>query len=140
MPEGTFRCLFTWQGVIRGCKLALKYMGKGSYGHQMGTKRGGVVLNISSVQVAHNSILLTIVFTRCHKTCSRYTQGLFNWPAMPTYSAGKSGLITYTRSAGHDLEFAQHGVKMICLCPHATQTPIQFPDMDTTIFFHSFIF
>ena len=39
--------------------------------------------------------------------------------------AGKAGIITYTRSAGHELEFAQHGVKFICLCPGAVQTSIQ---------------
>ena len=52
-------------------------------------------------------------------------QGLQIWPAMPTYSAGKSGLITYTRSAGHSLEFEFHGVKMVCFCPGAVETPIE---------------
>ena len=88
-------------GSIRGCKLALKYMGQNGYGCSSSTNAGGVVMNISSIQ------------------------GLQMWPAMPTYSAGKSGLITYTRSAGHPLEFAQHGVKMVCLCPGAVETPIE---------------
>ena len=60
---------FYFQGTIRGCKLALKYMGKGGYGSRMSTNRGGVILNISSVQ------------------------GLMAWPAMPTYSAAKAGMI-----------------------------------------------
>ena len=67
----------------------------------MGTNRGGVILNISSVQ------------------------GLMAWPAMPTYSAAKAGMITYTRSAGHPLEFEQHGVRFICLCPGAVHTAMQ---------------
>ena len=50
--------------------------------------------------------------------------GLQMWPAMPAYSTGKSGLITYTRSAGHPLEFAKHGVKMVCLCPGGVETPM----------------
>ena len=44
-------------------------MGKGGYGSRMSTNRGGVILNISSVQ------------------------GLMAWPAMPTYSASKAGMI-----------------------------------------------
>ena len=44
-------------------------MGKGGYGSRMSTNRGGVILNISSVQ------------------------GLMAWPAMPTYSAAKAGMI-----------------------------------------------
>ena len=107
-------------------------MGKNNYGNGLSTNRGGVILNISSIQ------------------------GLQFWPAMPTYckliipfnfkynkirhinceptifiltsfyvGSGKAGIITYTRSAGHELEFAQHGVKFICLCPGAVQTSIQ---------------
>jgi NAD(P)-dependent dehydrogenase (short-subunit alcohol dehydrogenase family) len=76
-------------------------MGKGGYGCRMSTNRGGVVLNISSIQ------------------------GLLPWPAMPTYSAAKSGMITYTRCAGHQLEYQQHGVRMICLCPGAVDTAMQ---------------
>lgn len=76
-------------------------MGKNNYGSGLSTNRGGVILNISSVQ------------------------GLMFWPAMPTYSAAKSGIITYTRSAGHELEFAQHGIRFICLCPGAVHTAMQ---------------
>ena len=54
----------------------MKYMGRNGYGcSRLSTDRGGVVLNISSVQ------------------------GLMAWPAMPTYSAAKAAMITYTRSA-----------------------------------------
>ena len=42
---------------------------------------GSVILNISSIQ------------------------GLMTWPAVPTYSAAKAGIIAYTRSAGHQLEY-----------------------------------
>ena len=62
------------------------------------TLNGGTVLNISSVQ------------------------GLVSWPMMPTYTAAKTAVVAYTRSAGHQIEFAQHGVKILCLCPHATFT------------------
>ena len=76
-------------GTIRGTKLALKHM-----------KKGGIVLNISSVH------------------------GLQVRPTMPTYSAGKSGIITFTRSAGHPIEYAETGVKIVCLCPGAVDTPL----------------
>ena len=76
-------------------------MGKNGYGNSRSSQKGGTVMNISSIQ------------------------GLQIWPAMPTYSAGKSGLITYTRSAGHSLEFEFHGVKMVCFCPGAVETPIE---------------
>lgn len=87
-------------GVIRGTTLAMKYMGKGNYGGRQSTKKGGVVLNIASIH------------------------GLLPWPGLPAYSAGKAGVIAYTRCAGHPLEYAEHGVKMLCLCPNAVKTPI----------------
>ena len=69
-------------------------MGKNNYGGRLSTLKGGVVLNVSSVQ------------------------GLMSWPAMPVYSAGKAAIIQYTRSIGHELEFPNHGVKVVCLCPN----------------------
>ena len=63
--------------------------------------RGGTVLNVSSAQ------------------------GLVSWPMMPTYTAAKTGIIAYTRSAGHELEFRSHGVRIMSLCPHATVTPMR---------------
>ena len=63
-------------------------------------KKGGMVLNLSSVH------------------------GLQVRPTMPTYSAGKSGIITFTRSIGHSIEYAEHGVKIVCLCPGAVDTPL----------------
>ena len=63
-------------------------------------KKGGMVLNLSSVH------------------------GLQVRPTMPTYSAGKSGIITFTRSIGHFIEYAEHGVKIVCLCPGAVDTPL----------------
>ena len=76
-------------------------MGKNGYGSRLSNNRGGVILNISSIQ------------------------GLMTWPAMPTYSAAKAGMITYTRSAGHRLENQVHGVRFICLCPGAVKTGMQ---------------
>ena len=69
-------------------------MGKNNYGGRLSTLKGGVVLNVSSVQ------------------------GLMSWPAMPVYSAGKAAIIQYTRSIGHEQEFPNHGVKVVCLCPN----------------------
>ena len=63
-------------------------------------KKGGMVLNLSSVH------------------------GLQVRPTMPTYSAGKSGIIKFTRSIGHSIEYAEHGVKIVCLCPGAVDTPL----------------
>ena len=57
------------------------------------------------------------------------------WPAMPTYSAAKAAMITYTRSAGHHLEHSQHGVEMICLCPGAVNTPMQVSNANLSIIF-----
>jgi short-subunit dehydrogenase len=73
-------------------------MGKGSNGCNKSTGRGGLVLNISSVH------------------------GLLSWPMMPVYAAGKSGIIQFSRSMGHQLEFASHGVKIVCLCPMAVDS------------------
>ena len=81
----------------------MKYMGKNGYGgscSSQASQAGGVVLNISSI-------------------C-----GLHRHFAFPTYGAGKAGLVAYTRSAGNALEYAQHGVKLICLCPSAVETPL----------------
>ena len=96
-------------GSIRGCKLAMKYMGKNGYGGLCSTNTGGVVLNISSI-------------------C-----GLHKHFTFPTYCASKSGLIAYTRSAGNTLEYAQHGVKMICFCPSAVETPLHVSFFFSTI-------
>ena len=68
-------------------------MGKNKYGGPQSTEKGGIVLNVGSAQ------------------------GIFSWPAMPVYSAGKAAMVQFTRCLGHHLEFAQHGVKVICLCP-----------------------
>jgi NAD(P)-dependent dehydrogenase (short-subunit alcohol dehydrogenase family) len=57
------------QGTIKGTQLAMKYMGQNNYGGKLSSQRGGVVLNVSSIQ------------------------GLLSFPAMPAYSAGKSGII-----------------------------------------------
>ena len=87
------------QGTIKGTQLGIKYMGKGNYGSsRLSSHRGGVVLNISSVQ------------------------GLASWPALPVYSAGKAGIIQYTRCLGHELEFSNHGVKIVCLCPNGVDS------------------
>jgi len=63
--------------------------------------RGGTVVNISSIQ------------------------GLLHWPAMPTYSAGKAGIVAYTRCAGHEDEWNSHNVKIMALCPFGVDTPMQ---------------
>ena len=73
-------------------------MGKEGSGCKTSTGKGGQVLNISSVQ------------------------GLLSWPVMPVYAAGKSGIIQFSRCMGHQVEFASHGVKIVCLCPNAVDS------------------
>ncbi len=87
-------------GTIRGVKLAVRYMGKNGRDGET-TGKGGVVLNISSIQA------------------------LLSWPAMPTYSAAKAGIVAYTRCAGHKAEYDSHGVRIVCLCPFGVETPMQ---------------
>ena len=41
------------------------------------------------------------------------------------YELKKAGMITYTRSAGHQLEYQVHGVRFVCLCPGAVNTAMQ---------------
>jgi NAD(P)-dependent dehydrogenase (short-subunit alcohol dehydrogenase family) len=43
---------------------------------------------------------------------------------MPTYSAGKAGLVAYTRCAGHPAAVAAHNVRHLCLCPFGVDTPM----------------
>ena len=85
---------------MRGTKLALRYMSKVG-NPQESSRAGGVVLNISSIQ------------------------GLLSWPAMPTYSAAKAGIVAFTRCQGHQLEYEKHGVKIVSLCPFGVTTPMQ---------------
>jgi len=63
--------------------------------------RGGTVVNISSIH------------------------GLVHWPSMPTYSAGKAGIVAYTRCAGHMDEWNSHNVRIMALCPFGVLTPMQ---------------
>lgn len=64
------------------------------------TLKGGVVLNIAS------------------------HQGLVSWPFMHVYSAAKAGLVAYTRCAGQECEFENHGVRIMALCPYLVDTLI----------------
>jgi len=65
------------------------------------TGQGGTVINISSIQ------------------------GLLHWPCMPTYSAGKAGIVAFTRCAGHVDEWTNHKVRIMSLCPFGVDTPMQ---------------
>ncbi|XP_059095588.1 15-hydroxyprostaglandin dehydrogenase [NAD(+)]-like [Tigriopus californicus] len=85
--------------AIRGCKLALEFMAKDG-NPQNSTMQGGAVLNIAS------------------------HQGLVSWPFMHVYSASKAGLVAYTRCAGQEFEFENHGVRIMSLCPYLVDTPI----------------
>ena len=55
-------------------------------------------------------------FSCFHSSCQ---WGLMTWPAVPTYSAAQAGMITYTRSAGHQLEYQVYRFRFICLCSRA---------------------
>ena len=89
---------FKFKGTIKGTQLAIKYMGKNKYGGPQSTEKGGIVLNIGSIH------------------------GIKTLPSMPIYAAGKAAMVQFTRSLGHHLEYAQHGVKVICLCPFAVDS------------------
>ncbi len=50
------------------------------------------------------------------------TAGLFGVPQMVAYTTAKHAVVGLTRSVS--LEFARHGVRVNCICPGATLTPM----------------
>jgi NAD(P)-dependent dehydrogenase (short-subunit alcohol dehydrogenase family) len=48
--------------------------------------------------------------------------GLYALPGMPAYVASKHGLVGLTKAAAVD--FAKHGIRINCLCPSSTLTPM----------------
>ncbi|XP_013418615.1 15-hydroxyprostaglandin dehydrogenase [NAD(+)]-like [Lingula anatina] len=82
--------------VIRGTTLGLKHLRKDQGGN------GGVILNTASVSGLKPSF------------CN------------PVYGASKHGVVGYTRSLASSLSpsMATHGVRVNCLCPDFTDTPM----------------
>jgi len=89
------------KGVVRGTQLALDYMGK----HKGG--EGGTVLNIASVA------------------------GLGTKTACPVYDGTKFFVVGYSMSISFPLLDKRHGVRILCMCPGATDTPILTGILDT---------
>ncbi|KAJ9592843.1 hypothetical protein L9F63_015486, partial [Diploptera punctata] len=79
-------------GVIQGTLLALKYMGKDEGG------KGGVVINTSSIA------------------------GLGGGNGLPMYSATKAAVNEFTRNIGGEYFWNTTGVRVMAVCPGATET------------------
>ncbi|KXJ80459.1 hypothetical protein RP20_CCG024933 [Aedes albopictus] len=87
------RCIGTNLTALINCSMiALDLMTKEKQG------RGGTIVNISSVA------------------------GLQGVPCLAVYCASKSGVIGFTRSVGVEPVFQLTGVKMVAICPGATET------------------
>jgi len=89
------------KGVVKGTQLALDYMGK----HKGGN--GGTVVNIASVA------------------------GLGLRTACPVYDGTKFFVVGYSLSISFPLLDNRHGVRILCMCPGATDTPILTGILDT---------
>ncbi|KAF5287300.1 hypothetical protein FQR65_LT02173 [Abscondita terminalis] len=81
-------------GTVHGTYLGFEYMSKLRGG------RGGVVVNISSIAGAENVFLI------------------------PTYSASKSFVLTFSRGLGNKYYYEMHDVKVLVVCPGLTITPM----------------
>ncbi|KZC09506.1 PREDICTED: 15-hydroxyprostaglandin dehydrogenase [NAD(+)]-like [Dufourea novaeangliae] len=81
-------------GVIRGTLLAQRFMGTDRGGH------GGIVVNIGS-NVSINP-----------------------YPSVPIYSATKAAIVNFTRAFGHQYHVDLTGVKVMALCPSATDSKL----------------
>nr|CAI5869209.1 unnamed protein product [Callosobruchus analis] len=80
------------QGIVLGTLLGFKYLGVDGGG------KGGTIINISSVT------------------------GLAPCHANPVFSASKHFTIGFSRSVGTEYFFKKTNVKVLTLCPGATQT------------------
>ncbi|XP_067128630.1 15-hydroxyprostaglandin dehydrogenase [NAD(+)]-like isoform X2 [Centruroides vittatus] len=81
-------------GVIYGCNIALKYMGKNNGGD------GGAVVNVASVG------------------------GLQAMPHNPIYVATNAGIIALTRCYGQDFHYEKSRIKFNVVCPAAVNTKL----------------
>ncbi|XP_023225714.1 15-hydroxyprostaglandin dehydrogenase [NAD(+)]-like [Centruroides sculpturatus] len=95
-------------GVINGCFIAYKYMGK----HNGGS--GGSVVNVASIA------------------------GLLPCPYFPVYAATKGGVVSLTRSYGHKLHYEKSGITFMCLCPSAVNTDLFWSTTADTLFAEEF--
>ncbi|XP_022294483.1 15-hydroxyprostaglandin dehydrogenase [NAD(+)]-like [Crassostrea virginica] len=78
--------------VIRACGIVVQHMRKDKGGN------GGTIINVSSVA------------------------GLVPIPFIPIYCATKSGVISYTKTLAKQIEIANQGVVLCCMCPGFTDT------------------
>ncbi|XP_033320904.1 15-hydroxyprostaglandin dehydrogenase [NAD(+)] [Megalopta genalis] len=81
-------------GVIRGTLLAQRFMRTDMGGH------GGIVVNIGS-NISINP-----------------------YPSVPIYSATKAAIVNFTRAFGHQYHVDLTGVKVMALCPSATDSKL----------------
>ncbi|XP_067128627.1 15-hydroxyprostaglandin dehydrogenase [NAD(+)]-like isoform X1 [Centruroides vittatus] len=110
------------KGVINGCNIALKYMGKNNGGN------GGSVVNVGSIAGIYR-------FTSSHvmnvcKLIQIYCLALQILPFYGVYAATKAGVVTLTRC--HGLNYENSGIKFTCLCPNTVNTEL-YRNIDTTL-------
>jgi len=95
--EGWRLCMdINLTGVLHGTNLAMDQMSKEN------GRTGGIIVNVASIL------------------------GLFcaEQPKGYQYNVSKSAVVTLTRCIGNELYYSRTGVKVMCLCPSVTQTPI----------------
>ncbi|XP_046628733.1 15-hydroxyprostaglandin dehydrogenase [NAD(+)]-like [Neodiprion virginianus] len=81
-------------GLVRGTLLGFQYMGKDKGG------KGGTIVNIASIA------------------------GLIHAPMFPIYVGTKCAVIGLTRSFGHSYHYDKTGVRLLAMCPSATDTQL----------------
>ena len=87
----------TWDRQIR-VNLTGTFLTCRGFGRPMIARGAGAIVNVAS------------------------TAGLFGVPSMAAYSAAKHGVVGLTRALA--VEWAHHGVRVNCICPGATLTPM----------------
>jgi NAD(P)-dependent dehydrogenase (short-subunit alcohol dehydrogenase family) len=89
--------LTTWDRQI-GVNLTGTFLTCRGFGRPMIHRKSGAIVNVAS------------------------TAGLFGVPSMAAYSAAKHGVVGLTRALA--VEWADHGVRVNCICPGSTLTPM----------------
>ena len=100
---GIEKCFeINFQGVINGTYLALERMGKKGHGTGALRGQGGQVVNVASLA---GLTLPTIVDTE-------------------SYYIAKNAVVSLTRNIGLDVIYKEEGVRVNCMCPGFTDTPL----------------
>jgi NAD(P)-dependent dehydrogenase (short-subunit alcohol dehydrogenase family) len=89
--------LATWDRQIR-VNLTGTFLSCREFGRTMIERRRGSIVNVAS------------------------TAGLFGVPSMAAYTAAKHGVVGLTRALA--VEWARHDIRVNCICPGATLTPM----------------